>query len=172
MFRWHFKPLHFGDSVILPANQNSSLVCSRKFHRLLLICPCALLFPQRLCQVQFQHWSMSSYEQCLPCPIHTSLLQNTAVRSTTSTDIGSILSSDGVAISSGYSELSCNARGYCSRWFPAVLKPLLRAQGRSPWEPRGYAELRTEILAMDVRKAECPLLSSKNRAARAHWKDG
>ena len=37
-----------------------------------------------------------------------------------------------------------------------------------PSDPRGYAELRTEILAMDVRKAECPVLPSKNRAARAH----
>ena len=35
-----------------------------------------------------------------------------------------------------------------------------------PSDPRGYAELRTEILAMDVRKAECLVLSSKNRAAR------
>ena len=40
--------------------------------------------------------------------------------------------------------------------------------GNVPSEPRGYAELRTEILAMDVRKAECLMLSSKNRAARAH----
>ena len=40
--------------------------------------------------------------------------------------------------------------------------------GYVPSEPRGYAELRTEILAMDVRKAECPVLPSKNRAARAH----
>ena len=40
--------------------------------------------------------------------------------------------------------------------------------GYVPSDPRGYAELRTEILAMDVRKAECPVLPSKNRAARAH----
>jgi len=40
--------------------------------------------------------------------------------------------------------------------------------GNVPSEPGGDAELRTEILAMDVRKAECPVLSSKNRAARAH----
>ena len=40
--------------------------------------------------------------------------------------------------------------------------------GYVPSDPGGYAELRTEILAMDVRKAECLMLSSKNRAARAH----
>jgi len=40
--------------------------------------------------------------------------------------------------------------------------------GNVPSEPRGDAELRTEILAVDVRKAECLVLPSKNRAARAH----
>ena len=40
--------------------------------------------------------------------------------------------------------------------------------GYVPSDPSGYAELRTEILAMDVRKAECLVLPSKNRAARAH----
>ena len=68
---------------------------------------------------------------------HSSFLQNTDVRSSTSAAVGSILCSDEVPISSGYSELSCIARCYHSRWFPAVLKPLMRAWATSPLNPEG-----------------------------------
>ena len=80
---------------------------------------------------------MSCYEQCLPCPIHSSLLQNADVMFSNSAAVGSILCSDEVPISSGYSELSCIARCYCSRWFPAVLKPLMKAWAMSPLIPEG-----------------------------------
>ncbi|XP_048782483.1 uncharacterized protein LOC125684399 [Lagopus muta] len=55
---------------------------------------------------------------------------------------------------------------------PHSLKPVMRFQTSSPGDPEGVAELRTKNVAIDVRKAECPVLSSKNRAARTNIKGG
>ncbi|NXK01281.1 KRF2 protein, partial [Corythaixoides concolor] len=49
----------------------------------------------------------------LPGPILSSFPQNTAVGSSTSAAVGSILSSDGVPINSGSLDLSCIASRYC-----------------------------------------------------------
>ncbi|XP_061856883.1 LOW QUALITY PROTEIN: uncharacterized protein LOC133626016 [Colius striatus] len=49
----------------------------------------------------------------LPGPILSSFPQNTVVGSSTSAAAGSILSSQGVPISSGGFDLSCLTRGYC-----------------------------------------------------------
>ncbi|NWX49445.1 KRF1 protein, partial [Steatornis caripensis] len=49
----------------------------------------------------------------LPGPILSSFLQNTVVGSSTSTAVGSILSSDGVPINSGCCDLSCITSCYC-----------------------------------------------------------
>ncbi|POI25242.1 hypothetical protein CIB84_011009, partial [Bambusicola thoracicus] len=66
----------------------------------------------------------------LSARFHSSFLQSTVARSSTSAAIGSILSSDGILTSSGCCELSC------SRFFPTVLKPLMRAQTVFHWEQR------------------------------------
>nr|XP_009929610.1 PREDICTED: feather keratin Cos1-1/Cos1-3/Cos2-1-like [Opisthocomus hoazin] len=66
---------------------------------------------------------MSCYDQCLPCqpcgptpPANSSILssfpQNTVVGSSTSAAVGSILSSQGVPISSGGFDLSCITSRY------------------------------------------------------------
>ncbi|NWR40432.1 KRF1 protein, partial [Tachuris rubrigastra] len=49
----------------------------------------------------------------LPGPILSSFPQNTAVGSSTSAAVGSILSCDGVPINSGGFDLSCITRPYC-----------------------------------------------------------
>ncbi|XP_071584568.1 feather keratin Cos1-1/Cos1-3/Cos2-1-like [Heliangelus exortis] len=54
----------------------------------------------------------------LPGPILSSFPQNTAVGSSTSAAVGSILSSSGVPISSGGVDLSCITSRYCGRRCP------------------------------------------------------
>ena len=51
----------------------------------------------------------------LPGPILSSFPQNTAVGSSTSAAVGSILSSEGVPITSGGFDLSCISNRYCGR---------------------------------------------------------
>ncbi|NXU10143.1 KRF1 protein, partial [Pardalotus punctatus] len=51
----------------------------------------------------------------LPGPILSSFPQNTVVGSSTSAAVGSILSCDGVPISSGGFDISCITRGYGER---------------------------------------------------------
>ncbi|XP_021238793.1 feather keratin Cos1-1/Cos1-3/Cos2-1-like isoform X2 [Numida meleagris] len=51
----------------------------------------------------------------LPGPILSSFPQNTAVGSSTSAAVGSILSSEGVPITSGGLDLSCISNRYCGR---------------------------------------------------------
>ncbi|XP_065603714.1 feather keratin Cos1-2-like [Cyrtonyx montezumae] len=51
----------------------------------------------------------------LPGPILSSFPQNTAVGSSTSAAVGSILSSEGVPINSGGLDLSCISNRYCGR---------------------------------------------------------
>lgn len=47
-----------------------------------------------------------------------------------------------------------------------MLKPLMKAQARFSGNPEGVAEQRTEILATNVRKTECPVISLKYRTDR------
>ncbi|OXB51746.1 UNVERIFIED_CONTAM: hypothetical protein H355_010736 [Colinus virginianus] len=54
----------------------------------------------------------------LPGPILSSFPQNTAVGSSTSAAVGSILSSEGVPINSGGLDLSCISNRYCGRRCP------------------------------------------------------
>ncbi|NXK15240.1 KRF4 protein, partial [Herpetotheres cachinnans] len=54
----------------------------------------------------------------LPSPILTSFLQNAVVGSSTSTAVGSILSSDGVPITSGCCDLFCSTSCYCGSRCP------------------------------------------------------
>uniref|UniRef100_A0A8C9FUW3 Keratin n=1 Tax=Pavo cristatus TaxID=9049 RepID=A0A8C9FUW3_PAVCR len=54
----------------------------------------------------------------LPGPILSSFPQNTAIGSSTSAAVGSILSSEGVPITSGGLDLSCISNRYCGRRCP------------------------------------------------------
>ncbi|XP_054657301.1 feather keratin Cos1-1/Cos1-3/Cos2-1-like [Grus americana] len=54
----------------------------------------------------------------LPGPILSSFPQNTVVGSSTSAAVGSILSCDGVPITSGCCDLSCITSRYCGRRCP------------------------------------------------------
>ncbi|XP_053944010.1 feather keratin Cos1-2-like [Cuculus canorus] len=67
----------------------------------------------RQCQSSTVAIQPSAVVVTLPGPILSSFPQNTAVGSSTSAAVGSILSSNGVPISSGGLDLSCITSGYC-----------------------------------------------------------